>query len=281
VRRNGYLNFLLRLEHLRTYSLQGPVNFSTSGTSLSDNNTFNDFCATAASSDLIFRNFRRYKPLIQVLDHVGIEHARRYLEYVRDQGYSMQGLLPTLRIMDSIGSPRRFWFRDIGLVSPTVTRYLKVYVEMRRIFGNLDGLVISEIGVGFGGQAFLINQLARPSKYFLFDLPSTMSLAMKYLRCLHSHGDFERVDGRAPKTVSSDLVISNYALSELTKEVQAMYLENVISKATMGYVTWNLLSEKILDGFRLDEVLSLIPGSKCIPEVPHTSPGNVIIIWNR
>jgi len=281
IRKNGLINFLLRLSHLRTFEL-GSLNVnSDSDTSISDNENFNRFCREAARSIDVFRSFRRYRPLIRVLDHVGIDHARTYIQFVTDEGISVRSFLPILREMDSVGSPRKFKFRGLGLVSPTVTRYLKVYVELEKIFGKLDGLVIAEIGVGFGGQAYLINRSSKPDKYYLFDLPSTAALATSFLNSLNSTGTFEVVDGREPKDVQSDLVISNYAFSELTRSMQELYLDKVISKANKGYMTWNLLSEKVLDGLRLDEVLARIPGAKCIAEVPETSPGNVIVIWDR
>ena len=58
-----------------------------------------------------------------------------------------------------------------------------------------------------------------------------------------------------------------------------MYLDNVISNAKMGYITWNELSYKELDGYSVKEIISLIPGSRIIPEEPLTYPNNVIIVW--
>jgi hypothetical protein len=279
--KHGLINFFLRLSHQRTFNLENPGTESNLKTSISDNEAFNQFCESATESDDTFRNFRRYKPLIRILDHVGIEHAQQYLQYVNDCGVSARDYLFVLREMDSVGSPRRFRFDGIGLISPTITRYLKVYFEIQKLFGSLDGLVIAEIGVGFGGQAYLVNRLASPKKYYLLDLPSTSALAVRFLNVLNSPENFEQVDGREPRAVSSDLVISNYAFSELTREIQEEYLDKVISRSNKGYMTWNLLSERVLDGLRLDEVLARIPGARCIDEVPETSPGNVIVLWDR
>ena len=36
-----------------------------------------------------------------------------------------------------------------------------------------------------------------------------------------------------------DLVISNYAFTELPREIQTVYYEKIISKSAKGYITYN------------------------------------------
>ena len=81
--------------------------------------------------------------------------------------------------------------------------------------------------------------------------------------------------------VKSDLLISNYAFSELNKFVQDIYLEKVILNSKSGYITWNGEGRKIwdTDGYGVDELLSKIPNSKIIPETPLSAEGNVVIVW--
>lgn len=74
-------------------------------------------------------------------------------------------------------------------------------------------------------------------------------------------------------------MISNYAFSELTREVQDIYLDRVILKSQSGYITWNSLSYDMMDGYALNELLEKIPNSFTIPEEPLTSPNNCIIVW--
>ena len=88
--------------------------------------------------------------------------------------------------------------------------------------------------------------------------------------------------GKSPfKNENFDLVISNYAFSELNRNVQKLYLENVLQKTSRGYITWNNLSFKKLGGYSLAELLDLLPGSRYRDENPLTAIGNVIITWNN
>ena len=98
---------------------------------------------------------------------------------------------------------------------------------------------------------------------------------------LNVPGSYEFLDGRKPIEKISDLVISNYAFSELTRSVQEIYLQNLILKSARGYITWNSLSERELSGYNLAELIRLIPNSQIIPERPYTGSGNVIIIWGH
>jgi hypothetical protein len=145
----------------------------------------------------------------------------------------------------------------------------------------MDGKRISEIGIGFGGQAGLINILDRPTQYSLFDIPPVLELTQKYLRSIDVNGNFEALDGRVPKIIETDLVISNYAFSELNRKIQEEYLKNVILRSKMGYITWNNLSQTQLGGYSLAELIRRIPDSEVIPETPLTAVSNVILTWNR
>ena len=116
-------------------------------------------------------------------------------------------------------------------------------------------------------------------KYLLFDLPPVLELNKKFLGAIGTIDKFEFIDGRNPSERSSDLLISNYAFSELNREVQLMYLERVIPNAKMGYMTWNELSYRQLGGLSVKELLERIPGSILKPERPLTYSNNVIIAW--
>ena len=184
-----------------------------------------------------------------------------------------------IKLQNDIGNPVTFHFKTIGRTSPTTIRYLKVLCQLLELFGPLDDIRISEIGVGFGGQAHAIAINQNLKSYTLYDLPPVLKLTNKFLEKLTDTAKFRFIDGRDPEPTKSDLLISNYGFSELTREVQKMYLDKVISHAKMGYITWNELSYKELDGYSVNEILFLIPGSRIIPEKPLTYPNNVIIVW--
>ena len=79
----------------------------------------------------------------------------------------------------------------------------------------------------YGGQCRILYALNAVDSYSLFDLDEALALARRYL------GHFP-IDGVAYRDIASaadegcDLVISNYAFSELRKEVQDLYWERLI-----------------------------------------------------
>ncbi len=76
-----------------------------------------------------------------------------------------------------------------------------------------------------------------------------------------------------------DLLLSNYALSEITRDLQVELINKVVLKCKKGYMAWNTISEVQSAGLSLLEVLALILGSRVDDEVPLSSVGNKIISW--
>jgi hypothetical protein len=76
-----------------------------------------------------------------------------------------------------------------------------------------------------------------------------------------------------------DLVISNYAFTELRREIQEVYLNKIILSSAAGYITYNDINPTDFRSFSRDELLIKIPGSRVIEELPLTHPKNCIIVW--
>jgi hypothetical protein len=114
----------------------------------------------------------------------------------------------------------------------------------------------------------------------LFDIPEVLALANRFLDV--SGTDLRVVDtcdGRIPDTCSSDLLISNYAFSELHREVQEMYWERVVRNSSRGYVTYNHIAPPEAKSLTASEFAARIPGARVLPEFPLTHPANVIVVW--
>jgi len=283
-RRFGIMNLVLRIRNERVlWQIEGIERYTPGGTSITDSERLSAFptlCGLAAHDDSIFKRFRSCEVLVEALDHVSLEQGHQYLCEIQKMSTWSLEFSKALAQLDAVGNPRKYRFADYGTISPTLLRYLKVYLDLNRLFGPMDGKRISEIGIGFGGQAGLISILDRPASYNLFDIPPVLELTKKYLRSIAVNGNFEALDGRAPKIVETDLVISNYAFSELTREIQEQYLKNVIMRSKMGYITWNDLSQTQLGGYSLAELIRRIPDSEVIPETPLTAVSNAILTWN-
>lgn len=184
-----------------------------------------------------------------------------------------------LQVIDRIGGPKKYKFKSYGVYSPNALKYLKVYLQLRSLFGDLSKFRIAEIGVGFGGQAIVIDQLNKAYSYHLYDIPPVLKLVNKVLNSLNLNGEFYFMDGIQPQHVKSDLLISNDAFSELSRKTQDDYLEKVVSYASRGYMTWNSWSLNHFGGYNLADLIRLIPNSQIIPEKPLTGPENAIIVW--
>jgi len=261
------------------WSVEGvEVGEIKSKTSISDATAYVRVCELAVVDLVIFSKFRRCLEYRLILEHVTVRFGKKYLKVALKNSMALE-YFKKIKLQNDIGNPVTFHFKTIGRTSPTTIRYLKVLCQLLELFGPLDDIRISEIGVGFGGQAHAISVNQSLKSYTLYDLPPVLKLTNKFLEKLTDTAKFIFVDGRDPEPTKSDLLISNYAFSELTREVQTMYLDKVISNAEMGYITWNELSYKELDGYSVNEILSLIPDSRIIPEDPLTYPNNVIIVW--
>lgn len=185
---------------------------------------------------------------------------------------------------DSMGGPRMFSYHINGrphTASPTTLRYVKVLQDILTLFDTEKIRSISEIGVGYGGQCRLLTSyLKNLERYRLFDLPEVLGLTKKYLSQLNA-APAEFMDGtKIDADDDADLVISNYAFTELTPEIQEIYLNRVILRAKAGYITYNALAHERFGSYSAEQLLEKIPGSSMIPEEPLTCPGNCIMIWS-
>jgi hypothetical protein len=76
-----------------------------------------------------------------------------------------------------------------------------------------------------------------------------------------------------------DLVISNYAFTELPRSIQDVYLNKIILNSKSGYITYNEISPEYFNSYKSDELVKIIPNSHIIEEKPLTHKNNCIIIW--
>ena len=84
---------------------------------------------------------------------------------------------------------------------------------------------------------------------------------------------------------SWDLVISNYAFSELPYLVQEHYIKNVILKSKNGFMIMNSgrtnITGRSTGKHSVSDLLRIIPNSRICEEAPLTGPDNFIIIWGN
>ncbi len=190
---------------------------------------------------------------------------------------------------DSVGNPylSRFNCGDsMVIASPTTLRYVKVLVDVLTLFDVEKIRTVTEIGIGYGGQCRILRNFLPLARYNLVDLPEVLALAEKFLTALNVTGDDVRyLDGtHLYNDAPCDLLISDYAFSELGKPAQKVYLEKILSKSKAGYVTWDgdfFAEAGLYDGLTLEEFMSILPhDATVLPENPvTTSETNRVVIW--
>src|SRR5207247_9859175 len=100
--------------------------------------------------------------------------------------------------------------------------------------------------------------------YTMYDLEPVSRLAEKYLRHAGSPvaarlrlADFRRLGADLLDTY--DLVISNWALSECTKQIEDRYIQYVLRRSTRAYLTCNQISaQRGIDSYRKREFIDAL-----------------------
>jgi len=215
------------------------------------------------------------------------EVGQACFEYIlKNMNFSEDDWLVFLK-NDSVGNPfiSEYNLGDSMIIgSPTTLRYVKVLVDLVKLFDVDKIKTVTEIGVGYGGQCRILMNALPIERYNLVDLPEVLALTEKFLTVLDVAGDIRYLDGtHLYHNAPCDLFISDYAFSELAKPVQDMYIEKIISKAKAGYVTWDgdfFASYGLYNGYTLEEFASFIPNATILPEEPvTTSSDNRLVVW--
>jgi putative sugar O-methyltransferase len=249
-------------------------------TSMTDDNVYPKFALNASKSDIKFKNFRQSTEIISTLEHVTKEQGEMYLDYIMSNNYYSKIQIQDM-CSENVGNPLKVKYDVIGESSPTTLRYIKVMGDLEKYFGSMANLVVTEIGIGYGGQARIITSQHTPKEYNLIDLDEVLKLGERFLNSCTSYEYFKYVSGNKIEQLHSDLLISNYAFSELTRSVQDEYLNKVIINSKRGYVTYNHINPDYFNSYSIHEFAEKIPNSRIIEEVPLTHPDNKIVIWSN
>ncbi len=251
-------------------------------TSLADtiSNEYPSFCAKAATKDSIFATFRTNPVYMQILEHVDDIMGQKYLDFILQTKRFNKQDFETFRQNDWYGGASIRYYREIGYMSPSTLRYIKVLADLIESFGDLNNKDICEIGIGYGGQARIIMSMFDVKSYTFVDLDSVLSLSKKYLS--HFSGlegklHFKRMEDLEARDY--DLFISNYAFSELRSNIQDIYIEKIIKNAKHGYITFNNIAPKDFN-YPLEQYESLFNKHiKIADETPNSHPLNKILTW--
>lgn len=195
-------------------------------------------CAALASGTWTSKNFRRIDAVRQVVETLGPVDGRHFGRWIRDNA---PGHFTDKRVaaIDSWGDPIRWPAACLGTpraFSPTTLRYLAHALWLKKEGFVKEGGTVCEIGVGFGGLAAM-NAIVSNATTIMIDLPPVAEAAMLQMKEL-GLGNFASID--QSKAKSGDVCfISNYAFTELSREMQDTYANQFIRHADRGVILSN------------------------------------------
>jgi putative sugar O-methyltransferase len=234
------------------------------------------------SKESKLRRFRR------AYDYREIDYGdgKKYLELINKTRKHSVDEINQFKINDIFGSPRKFHYQNLGCISPTTLRYIHVATDIHSRFEMSQIKRIVEIGAGYGGQISILDSMdvKKINKYFVFDLPNVQTLIKQYLSHIRQI-EVNYLNIEVFRKREFDLVISNYAFSELPLELQKKYLEKVLLSSKNGYLLMNSGAHNTTgrsEGkLTIDYLKSRISQIEVYPENPLTGPDNYLIIWRE
>ena len=184
-------------------------------------NNYYSIVNDALSNENIFNTFKSnpyYGSIVGMSSHEqGVEWysniKKNYKNIIEDiEKYSKN---------DICGAPT---YNDLPL-SPNTLRYINTLIEIDDFFKLKGRINILELGVGYGGLCFVLNQYYSIDKYCLIDIPSVQSLSTKYLDTIGVKGHTTDVPDKI------DLFISEFCLSEFDDKGMYEFYEKYVLKS--------------------------------------------------
>lgn len=257
------------------------------GTSITDAKLWPCFCEIAANNQNVFKKFRSNPVTLFTCEHFEEKWDKQMIEALEKNEniiFSNEDWAMFLK-NDEVGGAikKEYIINKIERkANCTTLRYIRILQQILELFNNMSSVKrVVEIGGGYGGQCRILTAFCSIEEYTLIDLPEVLGLIRMYIKQFDIEDiDINYIDGTSDFSEAAyDLIISNYAFSEMQMNVQEVYLSKIISRAKKGFIIWNNLSAERLGGYSLEEILARIPGAKTISEIPQTGTKNCIIVW--
>ena len=197
-----------------------------------------EICIDAVENDKTFKRFKQDPRYTAILEHVSPEQGKLYADGVLQYDIDSE-LIESFKENDSIGGSSLYNYGEpFGRVSPSTLRYMQNALDISYFFGEGDLNKIVEIGGGYGGLCKTINCLCEFGEYHIYDMEPASKLQEKYLSNFDISGKV--IQHSEPEELEDiDLLISNYAYSELGENLQDLYYNNVIKNSKKVYMILN------------------------------------------
>jgi hypothetical protein len=232
------------------------------------------FCKLASNNDNFFNSFKTNNVYNVILENVSYETGIEYVNCFKHNKIIIDNI-NKFKINDSLGNPKVYEY-EIGYFSPTTLQYIKILSDLLKKY-NLNNTHIIEIGPGYGGQYTILRQLFKPKKYTFIDLDPVLKLIKKYVLCLGLDDiELEYINYLdLPDKNISDLVISNFSMSECNYNVQDKYINAIINHSSHGYILHNNLR-----GYNFIELINKLKKYNInIDEELKNNDNTVLLTW--
>jgi putative sugar O-methyltransferase len=260
-------------------------------TSSSDNGLYPNFCESASREDKVFKSFRSNTIYKSVVETVSEDDGKDYLTKALSKTPSLKKNLNKFVTSEKVGSPNTFghkntWFSRSHQIAPTTARYIKNLSDLYNLFGSLDGMRIAEIGGGYGGLCKIISDQFNFDSYTLYDLPPCLKLSKKFLDTFGIDNVYYETESSIPSNLEFDLVISNYAFSELNSNLQDIYYKKVLETSLRGYLTCNFKTHTWEHMQMSEDNFTSFDNLKIFKDISYLGNidvmcGVVLITWNK
>ena len=216
-----------------TVSDTGQADASVSGTM-----DWPQACAALVNGTWTSKKFRRTNAVRQVVETLGPVDGRHFAKWIRNKA---PNYLFDQRVaaIDTWGGPIRWPAACLGTprsFSPTTLRYLAHALWLNNKGFVKEGGTVIELGVGYGGLAAM-NAIVSNATTFMIDLPPVTQAAIRQMNEL-GLGNFASTDHSIVKK-SDVCFISNYAFTELSRDLQDHYVDQYVRHANRGVILSN------------------------------------------
>ena len=186
-------------------------------------------------------NFKRNPIFCAVInnDGRGFSHAKEMYNVIEEKCPDLLKIenLNKFTENDKIGNPPKVYeFNNVN-ISPGTIIFMKVLSDIYN-FENVNSIV--EIGTGYGGQCKIIKDYLDVN-YTCVDNSGCLTLCKSYLKKMNVEAEFVESDN--VPNITTDLVISNYCLSELDNNGIDFYFEKIIKNSKYIYFTLSDFNE--------------------------------------
>lgn len=224
-----------------------------------DTDRYRAECDKAASDPEAFAVFRQQTEIIRTMEGREPEWAAELWQFAVEKWPAARNYRKFFRRLDAIGGPQNPQEVSQGFfLTATMASFIADAAALVYCFGNLNGLHIAELGGGYGALAAIVCGTQAPGSYTIYDIPETCALQRAYLGAARTAGvKTSSFIGE----VTPDMVVSNYAFSELNVDSRKEIGKRMFLKSPRGFVTWHSLTN-------IEGDLEFMGHAKCCSTIP-------------